>query len=129
MRDPVLGLLVSLGVEDLPECCGDEPALIAAAVHDHVAREVDRAALPWAAEHAGDRALEPLVLIGHSQPHTVEPALLKRAQELCPERARLDLADIQADHFAHAGLVHRVGDDDCLGHDAAVISDLDLFGV
>jgi hypothetical protein len=35
----------------------DEPALIAAAVHDHVASEVDCAALPWAPEHAGDRAL------------------------------------------------------------------------
>ena len=91
--------------------------------------EVDCAALPRTAEHAGDRGLQPLVLIGDRQAHAVEPALLERAQELDPERARLDLADIQADHLAHAGLVHRVRDDDRLGHDPAVVADLDLLGV
>jgi hypothetical protein len=36
-------------------------------MHHHVAEEVDRAALPRAAQHAGDRGLEPLVLIGDRQ--------------------------------------------------------------
>ena len=108
---------------------GDEPALVAAAVHDHVAQEVDGAALPRAAQHAGDRGFEPLVLIGDRQAHAVQPALLERAQELDPERAGLDLADVQADHLPHPGLVHRVGDDQRLGHHPAVVTDLDLLGV
>jgi len=69
------------------------------------------------------------VLVGDRQPHAVQPALLQTSEELDPERAGLDLADIQADHLAHPGLVHRVRHDDCLGDDAAVIADLDLFGV
>ena len=81
------------------------------------------------AQHAGDRGLEPLVLIGDRQAHTVQPPLLERAQELDPERARLDLADIQADHLPHAGLVHRVGDHQRLGHHPPVVTHLDLFGV
>ena len=73
--------------------------------------------------------LEPLVLIGDRQPHAGQAALLERAQELDPERARLDLADIQADHLAHAGLVHGVGDHQRLGHHPAVVADLDVLGV
>ena len=98
-------------------------------MHDHVAREVDGAALPRAAEHAGDRGLEPLVLIGDRQAHAVQPATLQRAQELDPERAGLDLADVQADHLAHTGLVHRVRHHDRLGNDPAVIADLDHLRV
>ena len=129
MTDPLLGLLVALGVEDLSERGGDEPALVAAAVHDHVASEVDGAALPRAAQHAGDRGLESLVLIGDREAHPVQAARLQRAQELDPERAGLDLADIQADHLPHPGLVHRVGDHHRLGNDPAVVADLDLLGV
>ena len=81
------------------------------------------------AQHAGDRALQSLVLIGDRQAHTVESALLQPAQELDLERARLDLADIQADHLAHPGLVHRIGDEQRLGHNAAVVTDLDVLGV
>ena len=128
VRDPLPGLLVALGVEHLAQRSGDEVALVAAAVHDHVAQEMDGAALPRAAEHAGDRGLEPLVLVGDRQAHAIQPALLERAQELCPERARLDLADIQADHLPYPGLVHRVRDDHRLGHDPAVVADLDLIG-
>jgi hypothetical protein len=82
--------------------------------------------------HASTRAiaaLSPLVLVGDRQPHPGQPARVQRAQELDPERARLDLADVQADNLPHAGLVHRIGDDQRLGHDPPAVSDLDLFGV
>ena len=69
------------------------------------------------------------MLIGDSQAHPVEPALLERSQELDPERAGLDLADVETDHLANAGLVHRIGDDHRLGHDPAMVAHLDLFGV
>jgi hypothetical protein len=98
-------------------------------VHDHVASEVDSAPLPWAAQHTGDRGFQPLVLVGDRQPHPGQATALERAQKLDPERPRLDLADVNADHLAHAGLVHRVGHDDGLGHDPAVITHLDLFGI
>ncbi len=122
MPDALLGLLVALGVEDLAQGGGDEVALVAAAVHDHIPEEMNGAALPRAAEYPGDRALQSLVLVRDRQPHTVQPAFLERAQEFCPERAGLDLADIQPDHLAHAGLVHRVGDDGRLGHHPAVVT-------
>jgi hypothetical protein len=61
--DSFLGLLVALGVEDLSERGGDQAALVAAAVHDHVASEMHRTALPRAPQHAGDRGLQSLVLI------------------------------------------------------------------
>jgi hypothetical protein len=69
-----------------------------------------RAALPRAAQDARDRGLESFVVIGDHQLHAAEAALLEAAEELGPERAGLDLADIQADHLPHAGLVRRVGD-------------------
>jgi len=97
-------------------------------VHDHVTSEVHRAALPWTAEHPGDRVLEALVLIGDRQPHPSQPAALQAAQELDPEAAGLGLADVQADHLPDPALVHRVGDHQRFGDDAAVIADLDLIG-
>ena len=64
------------------------------------------------------------MLIGDRQPHAAQAATLQSTQELDPERARLDLADVKADHLAHTGLVHRVRHDDRLGNDPAVVSDL-----
>ena len=48
--------------------------------------------------------------VGDAQAHAVEAAGAQRAQELAPERLGLDLADVEADHLAPAGLVHAVGD-------------------
>jgi hypothetical protein len=76
-----------LGLEDLPEGGRDQAALVAAAVHDHVPGEVHRATLPRAPEHAGDRVLEPFVLVGDRETHPGQPALLEAAQELDPEAA------------------------------------------
>jgi hypothetical protein len=90
---------------------------------------VHGAALPRAGQHPGDGVLDAFVLITDGQAHPGEPALLQRPQELDPEAARLDLADIQADHFAQPGLVHGIGHHQRLGHDAAVIADLDVLSV
>ena len=60
------------------------------------------------------------MLIGDSQAQTVRPALLERTHD--PERAGLDLAEIQADHLAHARLVHRVRGHQRLRDDPAVDS-------
>jgi hypothetical protein len=81
-----------------------------------------------AAQHPSDRALESFVLVGDSHADAVQPALLERADELDPERAGLDLADIQANHLAHAGLVHRVRHPDRLADHTTVVADLDLIG-
>ena len=85
--DTLLGLPVALGVEDLPQGGGDQSSLLTTAVHHHVASEMHGAALPRAGEHAGDRGLQSLVLIGDRQPHTGQPATLERSQELCPSLA------------------------------------------
>ena len=69
------------------------------------------------------------MLVGDREAHAVQAALFQGAQELGPERAGLDLADIEADHLPHPGLVYRVGDHHRLGNDPAVVADLDLLGV
>ena len=57
------------------------------------------------------------------------PRRLRRTEELDPEAAGLDLADIEADHLSDPALVHRIGDDQRLGHDSAVVADLDVLGI
>jgi hypothetical protein len=70
---------------------------------------VHRAALPGAGEHLRDRMLEPLVVIGDRQAHPIQATGSERSEELDPEAAGFDLADVQADHLPHPGLVHRIG--------------------
>jgi hypothetical protein len=91
--------------------------------------EVDRAALPRAAEHAGDRRLQALVAVGHAQADAVQAAATQIAEELAPERLGLDLADVEADHLAPPGLVHAVGDHQRLGDHVRAVADLLLLGV
>jgi hypothetical protein len=123
------GLLVAVGVEDLPERGRDHPALGRPTVAQHVSDEVHGAALPRAAQHAGDRVLEPEVLVGDAQAHAGQAALAQRAQERDPVGLGLDLADVQADHLAPARLVHRVGDHQRLRVHVPAIPDLDHFRV
>ena len=77
---------------------------------EHVAQEVDSAALPGAAEHLGDGGLEAGVGVGDDQLHPLQPASAERAQERPPERLGLGLTNIQADHLTPARLLHAVGD-------------------
>jgi hypothetical protein len=76
---------------------------------EHVPEELHGAALPTAAEHAGDRIPEALVGVGDAKPHAREAARLEREQELGPERLGLGFADVQAEDFADAALVDGVG--------------------
>jgi hypothetical protein len=66
---------------------------------------VDRAALPGAAEHLGDRLLEALVGVGDAQPHALESEGAQAAKELPPERLGLGLAHVQADDLTTAAVV------------------------
>jgi hypothetical protein len=59
--DALARLIVVLGVEDLAQRGRHQRALAGSAMLVHVANEVNRAALPRAAEHPGDRAPESLV--------------------------------------------------------------------
>jgi hypothetical protein len=122
----LLGLGLVLGVEDLPEGGADEAALVPPDVLVHVADGVDRAALPRAGQDAGDRGLQSLVRVGDDELDTVQATPLERQQELAPERARLDLADIQVEHLENPALMDGVGEHDRLGDDtAAGLRDLD----
>ena len=85
------------------------------------------AALPAAAEHAGDRVAKPDVGVGDTHLHAAQAAGLQAEQELRPEGLGLGLADVQADHLAHAGVVHRIGDHErLLAHAARLPDALDL---
>ena len=128
MTDPLPRLGLVLGVEHLAQGGGDQAALIAAAVVEHVPDEVHRAPLPRAGEHPGDRGLQPFVVIGDREADAGQPALFEPAQELGPEGAGLDLADVEPDDLSDPRLVHGVGDHQRLGHHPAVVSDLDVIG-
>jgi hypothetical protein len=69
------------------------------------------------------------MIVRHGQLYAGEPAFLQASDELGPETAGLDLADIDADHLADAGLMHRVGNDDGLGHHTALVTNLDVLGI
>ena len=88
-------------------------------VAEHVAEEVDGAALPRRAEDLRDRVLEALVRVGDAQPDAGQAAGAQRAQELAPEALGLALADLEAEHLAPARLVDAVGDGQTLLPDAA----------
>src|SRR5215216_1581850 len=89
-----------------------------------VPEEVDAAALPRHAQHLRDRRLQSLVGVGDAELHAPQAAADQAAQELCPERLRLALADVEADHLAPSGLVHGVGDHQALALNAAAVADL-----
>ena len=55
MPDALAGVVSVFGVEHLSEGGGDQAALVAAAVGEHVSDEVHGAPLPRAGQHASDR--------------------------------------------------------------------------
>ena len=96
---------------------------------EHVAQEVDGAALPRAAKDLGDGLLEALVGVGDAQPDSGQPAGAQAAEELAPERRGLGLADVDADDLAAAGLMDCVGDHQRLVAHAAGFADAFDLGV
>src|SRR5262249_34951170 len=73
--------------------------------------------------------LEAGMSVADDELHTLQAALHQRAEEATPERFRLGLADVEADHFPVAGLVHAVGEHERLADDAAAITDLLHLGI
>ena len=95
-----------------------------------VAHGVDTASLPGGAlEAAGDRFGQPGVGVGGHQAHTAQPAVDQPGQELAPERLVLRVADVDTEDFAMAVGTQPGGDHDRLGHDVAVLADVDVGGV
>lgn len=92
-------------------------------------REVRGAALPRARQDTLDRVLEPFVVVRDRQAHALKATRSQGAQELDPERLRLDLADIEADHLTDAGVAHGVGDHQRLGAHVPGGADLHVLGV
>src|SRR5919109_1793851 len=66
----------------------------------HSGHTMDGAALPGTAEHLRDSVLEAFVCVGDNELDAAEAALDERAQDLAPERFRLCLAAVEADHLA-----------------------------
>jgi hypothetical protein len=100
LTEPFMGLGQAGGLEDPADRGGDHGLVGLADVAEHVAQEVHGAALPWAAEHFGDRLSETLVGIRDAQAHTGQPAGPQATQELAPERLALGLANIQTEDLA-----------------------------
>src|SRR6266849_4814179 len=90
---------------------------------------MDGAALPRRAERLADRVLQSFVRVGDDQLHAGQATLDQAAEEVAPERLRLALAAVEADHLAPTRLVHAVRDHQALAHDAAAVSDLLHLGV
>jgi hypothetical protein len=93
-------------------------------VPEHLAQEVDAAALPRTAEHLADRFLRAGVRVGDHELHAGQAALDQRAEDRAPERFGLGFADVERNHFAVARLVHAVGEHQRLADDAAAVADL-----
>lgn len=112
--------------EDLPDGGGHHGVLSLRHVGQGVPHEVDAAALPGGAEHAGDRGLQPLVRIGDDQLHALEAAARQVLEEARPEGLGLARADVQADDLALAlgvdGDRYYRGDAD----DASALADLEI---
>jgi hypothetical protein len=100
------------------------PCWVFAHVPERLAQEVHRAALPGAVERLRDRSLQAGVRVGHDQLHAAETALDQAAEEAAPERLRLALADVEADHLSVAGLMHGVGEYERFRHHPAAVPDL-----
>jgi hypothetical protein len=110
LGQPPSGLVGRGGGEDPADRAGDQRLLRPADVAEHVAEEVDGAALPRAAQHLADRGLQAGVGVGDGQPDAVQTSSPQALQERAPERLGLGLTDVEADDLPAAGLVHAVGD-------------------
>jgi hypothetical protein len=107
---PLVCLTMRGGGEDATDRAGDKRLLGPGDVAEHVAQEMDGAALPGAAQHLGDRGLEAGVGVGDAQPHPLQAPGPQAAEELPPEALGLGLAEVQADDLTAAAVVDAVRD-------------------
>src|SRR3954452_14842185 len=98
-------------------------------VGQHVAHEVDAAALPGRLEHLGDRRLEALVGFRDDQLDAGQAALLQAAQEAEPEGGSLRGTDAEAQDLAPAVLVDAHGDYSGNRHHPSALAHLEVGGV
>ncbi len=82
---PLLGHLVALGVEDLPQGGRDHASLRSTAVLVYVAHEVVRAALPGPAQHPLEGAVEAFVGVGDGEAHPRSALGPAEPEELDPK--------------------------------------------
>ena len=94
-----------------------------------VPEEVDRAALPGAAENLGDRRLQTAVGVGDRELNADQTALDEPSEEGSPERLGLGLADIDAQDLAPPGLVDAMRDHQRLSDHAPAVANLLDLGV
>ena len=76
-----------------------------------------------------DRGLQAGVGVGDDQLRPGQAALDQAAEEAFPERLRLALADVEADHLPVAALMDGVGEHQCFRHHAAAVTDLLDLGI
>ena len=120
---------VGLG-EDGPDGRGDHLGRALGHLGEHVAQEVDPAALHGGAgHHRLDGLAEAEVGVGDDQLHPGQPTGLERAQEGGPEGAVLVVANGEAEDLAAAVTAHAGGDHDRLGDDPAVDPGLAVGGI
>jgi hypothetical protein len=110
LPEPRSGLGGRGGGEDPADGARHQRLLRASEVAEHVAQEVDGAALPATAQHLRDRGLEAGMGVGDAQLDAVQPTGPQASQERPPEGLGLGLAHVQADHLAAAAVVDAVGD-------------------
>jgi hypothetical protein len=128
-RESVAGLRLRVGCKDRADQRAEQPVLILAGVAETVPEEVDRAALPAAAEDLGDRRLEAGMSVADRKLDADQTALDQPAQEVGPERLGLGLADIDRENLASAGVVDAVRDHQRLVDHAPAGADLLDLGV
>src|SRR5439155_25782601 len=104
----------------------DYASAAAAGMGEHVAHEVDTAALPGGVEHLGDRGLDAFVGVRDHQLDAAQPAPAQLAQEVGPERLGFGGANIHAQHLTTAVSVDPDCDNDRNRDDAAVVAHLHI---
>ena len=95
----------------------------------HVAHEMDAAALPGGVQHLGDGRFQPFVGVRDHQLDAAQAPPRQLAQEVGPEGLGLTGADGHAQDFASPGGVGTDRDDHRHADDAAVLAHLDAGGV
>src|SRR6185437_9916690 len=108
---------------------GDDATLGLAGIRYGVAHEVHAASLPGGAEHFADGRLQSLMSIGDDELDAAQAASGQTAQELCPERLGLTVANGHAKHFAPAIGVDRDSDDHRYRYYMMVTPRFDVGGI
>jgi hypothetical protein len=100
---------------------GNDTPPVTTGMRQHVAHEVDAAALPRGVQHFGNSRLDALMGVRDHQLDAAQAASGERAQELGPEGLGFRRADVHAEHLAPAVAVDSNGDDHRNRHNAPAL--------